>query len=100
MKDDLLVGIPEWDVPSLQEIVLNEPVHFLTDEDFKVTAENLKFIGLKDHIINKLHFDQSAKTLEIDIVLPNVDLIADYDIFAKIGVVVAGKGPIHINTST
>ncbi|XP_057337492.1 uncharacterized protein LOC130675686 [Microplitis mediator] len=100
LRHKLRTGIPEFAVPPLEYLNIEEGLPLANSNEIKASAKQVKLYGLPDFQINSIKMNIETKTIDLDIYFKNVQLEGDYDVTAKIIVPVTGKGPIKIDAES
>lgn len=93
-------GIAELKIPPVEPLNI-EKVNLLDTNELKAIASDLQIWGLLNYHLNHLNVDFDKREIKIELSLPELKLIANYDVNIKlINAPIMSKGVIELLTST
>lgn len=101
IRDELIKGIPELEVPSISPLILNDVI-FVDQPNVHIEAKKLIIHGLDNYWPLNLKPDVEKQQIDATILYPQLNIKADYDINTKILIPIADQGKIttDINNAT
>ncbi|XP_043274348.1 protein takeout [Venturia canescens] len=97
LRPYLVEGVPEYNLPSLEPLVLE---HLVVSEGqgIKLTATEIKAYGASNFIVKKVESDMANLHYNVDIELPHLYIEGHYEIDGRLLLLqVTGSGPLHGN---
>ncbi|KAH0555235.1 uncharacterized protein LOC123263857 [Cotesia glomerata] len=95
LRPKLREGIPEFDVPPVDPLLINERVTISDTADFKVAASNIKVYDSLDFEVKKFNADMKNQKVDINLFFKKMRFENDYDVKVKILVPIEASGPIE-----
>ncbi|KAL7294605.1 hypothetical protein TKK_0011911 [Trichogramma kaykai] len=98
IRPKLVSGVPEFNIPSLEPLLLKELVAAEGAGGLKVTCHNIKAYGASDFVIQKLRVDISTLRFAMDILLPHLYIEGTYEVDGRVLLLpIKGNGPLTGN---
>ncbi|KMQ95853.1 circadian clock-controlled protein [Lasius niger] len=99
LKPYLKVGVPEYNIPSLEPLKLKQ-LSVSSTNSLKIQATDVNVAGASNFQIMKVKVDTDHLRFMVDIELPNIFVDGKYEVDGKIMLLpLRGSGPIHGNFS-
>ncbi|KYN02900.1 Circadian clock-controlled protein, partial [Cyphomyrmex costatus] len=99
MKPYLKTGVPEYNIPSLEPLILKK-LTFAPTSSLQLEASEIVTRGASNFIIKKAKIDLDTLIVLVDVELPNIQVEGIYGIDGKLLLLpIRGSGPIHGNFS-
>ncbi|KAG8036448.1 hypothetical protein G9C98_003770 [Cotesia typhae] len=82
LKPYLVTGVPEYNIPSLQPLLLDDLVG--EGHGVKCTCKNIKVFGAADYSVKYINADLAALEFRVDILLPHLYVEGTYEVDGKV----------------
>ncbi|XP_066598660.1 protein takeout [Prorops nasuta] len=100
LKPFLMRGLPEYNIPSLEPLLLKELVATEGTGGIRITARNVRAYGASDFSITRLKVDLEEQKFAVDIALPHLHMEGNYEIDGRVLLLpIRGSGPMSGNFS-
>ena len=100
IRPRLMKGIPELDVPGLEPLRISDFDLGRGSPNFKATLKNIDVLGASDFQLVKLKANIPNLTFRIQVILPLLRFVGDFDVNARILVVpFKGDGKFYANAT-
>lgn len=83
LKPFLQKGVPEYNIPSLEPLLLKELVA-AEGAGLRITAKDVEAFGASDFAITKLKVDLDQLLFNIDVALPHLHIQGKYEVDGKV----------------
>ncbi|XP_001607045.1 circadian clock-controlled protein [Nasonia vitripennis] len=98
LRPKLMTGVPEYNIPSLEPLLLKELVAAEGAGGLKITAKDVHAYGASDFVVQKLRVDVSQLRFALDILLPHLYIEGQYEIDGRVLLLpIRGNGPMTGN---
>ncbi|XP_012275264.1 circadian clock-controlled protein [Orussus abietinus] len=99
LRPYLKTGVPEYNIPSLEPLLLNELVAS-EGSGLRITAKNVHAYGASDFIVRRLKIDLDHLRFAVDVDLPHLYIDGQYSIDGRVLLLpIRGSGPLYGNFS-
>ncbi|XP_058803118.1 circadian clock-controlled protein daywake [Phymastichus coffea] len=98
LRPQLMSGVPEYNIPSLEPLLLKELVAAEGTGGLKITARDVSAFGASNFIVQKLRIDLNTLRFALDILLPHLYIEGLYEIDGRVLLLpIRGNGPMTGN---
>ncbi|XP_044742557.1 protein takeout-like [Chrysoperla carnea] len=98
LRTYLAKGIPEYNLPSLEPLYMDELIASENSAGLKITANKVKAYGASDFYVSKVKVNNEKQTYVGDVDLPHLYIEADYGLDGRILLIpIRGSGPLFGN---
>jgi hypothetical protein len=98
LRPKLMTGVPEYNIPSLEPLLLKELVAAEGTGGLRITARDVHAYGASDFVVQKLRVDTDKLRFALDILLPHLYIEGMYEIDGRVLLLpIKGNGPMTGN---
>lgn len=84
LRPQLMTGVPEYNIPSLEPLLLKELVAAENSNGLRITAKEVKAYGASNFLIQKIRVDLDTLRFALDILLPHLYIDGMYEIDGRV----------------
>ncbi|XP_008551166.1 circadian clock-controlled protein daywake [Microplitis demolitor] len=83
LKPYLITGVPEYKIPSLEPLLLNDLVA-AEGHGIRITGKDVKAYGAGNYFVKEINVDMATLEFNVDILLPHLYVEGIYEIDGKV----------------
>ncbi|KAK0082829.1 hypothetical protein PV325_009774 [Microctonus aethiopoides] len=94
----LVEGVPDYNIPSLEPLLLKELVASESQNGIRISGNNVKAYGASDFTVGRMMVDMDKLEFDFDIHLPHLYFVGEYEIDGKVLLLpIRGNGQMYGN---